>query len=549
MGQGITTTQFYLYGKQSTRYSVLIIVNWCAGKQYFTQTGWEAASKLYKDPTLLDTANLANKVYMVTGANSGIGLQISRYLASKKATVYIVCRSRNKGEEVRSALQSDTNNSKVHLLVGDCGRRGDVEQICREFSAREDILNGLVCNAGALTNERTLTSEGFETTFACHLMFGSYWLGKLLMPALHRSGDGRLLFMSSGGMYNTAFPKFEIAASLCGDYNGQMAYAYCKRGQVLLAEYWAKEFPEIKVVSTHPGWTATPGVDSAYGDDKKWLEPMRTLWQGAEGTCWLLVADNAEIVNGSFYLDRAVQRLHMSGAFYSEGNLTKNTPGEVDDMVMALEKYCTLPLDQVAFEQKSDVITYLTKQNPSNIPKLQPMQTLVDTQRYMGSWFVVACIPTSFEVDVVNSKENYEWKGDHIDVKWTYRPKADEPEKLVTQTAWVNPENKMNSEWKIRPFWPLLLPYVILEVDADYSYALVGYPSREYMWLLSRGPRMDKKLYRQIIERLRRDHFYDTSKVVRVPQNWQQLMLRDSRPGVTVDAKKQDGAAAEENIL
>ena len=118
-------------------------------------------------------------------------------------------------------------------------------------------LDLLVCNAGVLLNELTLTSERVETTFACHLLFGTYLLGELAMPALEASADARVVVVSSGGMYNTKFPAWEVATALTGEYDGNLAYAYAKRGQVLLCERWAEEHPKVKFVSCHPGWTAT----------------------------------------------------------------------------------------------------------------------------------------------------------------------------------------------------------------------------------------------------------------------------------------------------
>ena len=126
------------------------------------------------------------------------------------------------------------------------------------------------------------------------------------MPALEAS-RGRLVIVSSGGMYNTNFPKWEIATSLKGKYNGNLVYAYAKRGQVLLAEQWAGRHPAVAVVAAHPGWTLTEAVDAAYGDGKKWLEPMRTPWQGAEGIAWLLACPVEKIESGAFYLDRKPQ--------------------------------------------------------------------------------------------------------------------------------------------------------------------------------------------------------------------------------------------------
>ena len=81
------------------------------------------------------------------------------------------------------------------------------------------------------------------------------------------------------------------------------AYAYAKRGQVLLAERLAKDVPEIKWVTVHPGWADTNAVEEAFGDNKKYLNPLREPWEGAEGVMWLLSADAGKLENGGFYLD------------------------------------------------------------------------------------------------------------------------------------------------------------------------------------------------------------------------------------------------------
>ena len=85
-------------------------------------------------------------------------------------------------------------------------------------------------------------------------------------------------------MYNGKFPDWDIATaeSTIVKYDGNLAYVYCKRAQVLLCERWTQQHPTgPKFVTCHPGWTDTPGVDAAYGGDKKYLEPMRSMWQGS----------------------------------------------------------------------------------------------------------------------------------------------------------------------------------------------------------------------------------------------------------------------------
>lgn len=374
-GQIATTSQFYLYGRK-----------------HCTQTGYQQMRQklLAAGPDPLDAVDLAGRICMVTGANSGCGLEVASFLARKGATVYMVCRSAGRGEEARKKIVSDTGNEAVFLLVCDVSLEADVRRMwdafCEARGASAEAppqLDVLCCNAGVLVrrpasreahtpnphycrstadggsadtaapaalaalahrhrrpcrprrlraqlNERTLTSEGVETTLACHLLFGTYLLGSLAMRALEATAGSRVVVVSSGGMYNTKFPAWADAAALsAAPYNGNLAYAYAKRGQVLLCERWGEQHPSVQFVTCHPGWSNTPAVDEAYGDMKKYLEPLRTPWEGAEGIAWLCVCNAAEIRTGGFYLDRKVEPKHIAGPFFTEGSYTKNTAAEV----------------------------------------------------------------------------------------------------------------------------------------------------------------------------------------------------------------------------
>ena len=212
-----------------------------------------------------------------------------------------------------------------------------VRKAVDELQGKENKVDVLICNGGVLLNEKQTTSEGNEVTFASHLLGGSYLLSQLLIPQLKRAVDPRIIFVSSGGMYTSPFPDWPTATSSEGathEYNGNLAYAYAKRGQVLLAGEYAKLYPDIKTVSCHPGWTLTPAVDSAYGDSKKYLEPMRTTWQGAEGIGWLMGAKGSDLESGAFYLDRSPQRKHLGPVT----SYTKNTEKDVEDMMANLKK-------------------------------------------------------------------------------------------------------------------------------------------------------------------------------------------------------------------
>jgi dehydrogenase/reductase SDR family protein 12 len=238
-GQFAATSQFYLYGRT-----------------YFTRTGWEKASKHYKATSngvdILDDPSLSlqGKVYMITGANSGIGREVTRYLACKGARVFMVCRNAGRGEEARARIINQSKNDKVHLIVADCSLESGVRYAWEEFlrlqaeaqgegegeglgegegqsdsSPSVSRLDALICNAGVLHNEKVVTSEGVESTFATHLLFGVYLLGKLALPLLQQTPCSRVVVVSSGGLYNVKFPTWEKATSTAKyteQYDGQL---------------------------------------------------------------------------------------------------------------------------------------------------------------------------------------------------------------------------------------------------------------------------------------------------------------------------------------
>lgn len=498
-GQFAATTQFFLYGKR-----------------HFTSSGWEMHKANYAQPDLLTTdLDLKGQVFIVTGANSGIGKEIAQFLATKGATLYMVCRSKERAEAARDeivAAAAGDSSSRVHVLLADCSLEADVRRCWDEFCAhrmKEGTdgvhLNGLVCNAGALANTKTLTSEQIEVTFAAHLLFGTYLLGMLAMPCLEATANSRLVVVSSGGMYNTNFPKWEDATwTGTSKYDGQFAYAYAKRGQVLLCEEWAKSYPKVKVVSCHPGWTSTPGVDAAYGSSQSYLQPLRNLWQGAEGIIWLLVAEAAKLESGAFYLDREPQVKHMAGPFFTEGSATKNSPGEVADMMRLLEDWAN---------GRRDSATQVAAK------PLKAMERKIEVPKFMGKWYVIANIPTFFDKGTSNNIENYslDETGKTVLVDFTYQQGSSS--KLLQQKAEV--VNDAGTQWAISPkigvFIPLRLAYLIVDCAEDYSTCIIGVPDRRYLWIMARTPSIEENKLQALIAKSRSLGF-DDKEIVQVPQ-------------------------------
>lgn len=522
-GQFAATTQFYLYGKR-----------------YCTKTGWEKAQQKYPRPDILQSVDLSGRVYLITGANSGIGFEAASYLASRNAIVYMVCRNRERAEAARGIIVSTTNNEQVIIIIADCSLQCDIKRVWEEFN--HDRLDGILCNAGALTNDYTSTKEGIEITFASHLLFGTYLLVELAINILALTPDSRVIVVSSGGMYNTSFPSWERAVGLDGKYDGQFAYAYAKRGQVLLCEEWTEKYPAVKFASCHPGWVDTPGVESAYGAKKSYLEPLRNLWQGTEGIIWLLVTPSSSICGGGFYLDRTPRTKHLSGPFFTEGSFTKNSAEEVQSMLNQLEMWSKLPLQ----EGPLNVLLPDINDKKNTVDMLRPlaaMQGKLDIARYMGRWFVHASIPTLFDRGTVNNIAEYDWDEAKKRVKIVYKyalvgtrgvgedsVRYPKDFQHIYQRAMM--ANSDCTEWhmsvKMLLYIPIPTKYLVLAVNEEeeekslpksdvYSLCMVGVPDRSALWIMSRSklPLSESALGRYYQKAA--ELGYDTSKINLVP--------------------------------
>ncbi len=143
----------------------------------------------------------------------------------------------------------------------------------------------------------------------------------------------------------------------------------------------------------------------------------------------------------------------------------------------------------------------------------------VDLSRYMGDWRVIANIPYFAEKNCFDSIESYALRPDgDIDNWFTCRKKSfDAPLKRVATAKAVVDDKTSNALWHVKFFKIVSVKYVILDVDPNYQWALVGHPSRNYGWVLARSPRMDDATYQRALE-LFGSQGYDVTRFQKVPQ-------------------------------
>jgi len=149
-----------------------------------------------------------------------------------------------------------------------------------------------------------------------------------------------------------------------------------------------------------------------------------------------------------------------------------------------------------------------------------PLRTVphVELERYMGDWYVIANIPYFAEKDKVATIERYELgPNGKIANTFIFRKKLfTAPEKQWHATATVV-NTTTNAEWRVQFFWPVKLPYLVIDLDPDYRWAVVGHPTRHYLWILSRERTLTDAIYEGILERAATQG-YDISQIAKVPQ-------------------------------
>jgi apolipoprotein D and lipocalin family protein len=136
----------------------------------------------------------------------------------------------------------------------------------------------------------------------------------------------------------------------------------------------------------------------------------------------------------------------------------------------------------------------------------------VDLSRYTGRWFEIARYPNRFERKCdSNAMATYSLRSDgKISVVNTCKTREG---KLTQSNGWAQVvDQKTSSKLKVTFFWPFFGDYWIIDLSPSYEYAVIGEPSRKYLWILSRTAKMNDKLYAEITGRLAAKG-YDATKL------------------------------------
>lgn len=208
--------------------------------------------------TAADVPDLSGKTIVITGANSGLGLESARILAGKGARVVMACRNTQKGEEAAAPLRAGLKGGALEVMALDLSSLASVAAFAKELAGRCPRVDVLMNNAGVMAIPFRKTADGFEMQFGTNHL-GHFALTAQVLPLLEAGPGGRVVNVAS----NAHFMGTMNFDDLMGEkrYSKWPAYGQSKLANLLFTyelERWLRRHGKQSIaVAGHPGYAAT----------------------------------------------------------------------------------------------------------------------------------------------------------------------------------------------------------------------------------------------------------------------------------------------------
>ena len=278
------------------------------------------ANPLMCPPQLL-LSDLADKTYIVTGGNSGIGLVTVEQLSRQGGRVVLACRRPADGERAAAEIRLRGVKGAIDVLELDLADLESVRRFAGNFEKMKLPLHGLINNAGVMNTPFGKTKQGFEMQFGTNHL-GHYLLTELMIPHLQKSAPSRVVILSScfhdKAMGQEGYIDFDDLHFERRKYNGWVAYAQSKLANLMHAKHLAKRLggTGVTAASVHPGWVRTNLIRQSM---PLWvqdvlLKPVFKMagmiepWEGTQTSLYALLSPDVTEHNGAFFSQLGIYR-------------------------------------------------------------------------------------------------------------------------------------------------------------------------------------------------------------------------------------------------
>jgi retinol dehydrogenase 12 len=255
-----------------------------------------------------ETKPLHDRVALVTGANTGIGLVTARELARAGAKVFIACRTQANAETAARQIRESSGSNLVESLILDLGDFASVRRCAAEFLALDAPLHLLINNAG-LAGQRGFTTSGFELAFGVNHL-GHFLLTSLLLERLRASAPARIVTVASRAHTRSAGLDWEACKKPTRTRLAIKEYADSKLANVLFSAELARRLAGsgVTTYALHPGvvasdiWRKVPWPLSSLMKRR-----MITTDEGAKTSLHCAMASELSAETGLYY-DKCAER-------------------------------------------------------------------------------------------------------------------------------------------------------------------------------------------------------------------------------------------------
>jgi NAD(P)-dependent dehydrogenase (short-subunit alcohol dehydrogenase family) len=257
--------------------------------------------------------DLTGQTYLITGCNSGLGLETLRVLSKRGATIIALARTTEKGQ---SALEMHA--AKGQAIECELSEPSSVRACIQTIKEQELIIDAMICNAGIMALPKPVIHHGHELQFwTNHIGHSMLVLG--LLDSL--ADDGRVVILSSSAHKRTYKEgiRFNDLAAQKG-YSAWGAYGQSKLANLLFAKHLAKKFEGTKKTANavHPGVISTNlgrHINSTFILLFKAVGRLflKTIPQGAATQCYVAVHPNTASISGKYFADNNIANTSKYG--------------------------------------------------------------------------------------------------------------------------------------------------------------------------------------------------------------------------------------------
>lgn len=253
---------------------------------------------------------MENKVFVVTGATSGIGKALALELAKKGETVVMVARDADRGSAARKEIVLATQNPNVDLQLSDLSILSSVRNLAEILKSKYEKINVLINNAGTYKRKRVVTVDGFEEMFAANHL-GPFLLTNLLLESLENavqaSGSARILNITAPSTTQVKFDDLQGEKN----FNSLNTFGATKMMNLLFSFELARRLENtgITVNAIHPGLARSGIMKEAFA-------PLRLF-------TWLISSSPQKLTENILLAATGPEFEKITGKFFYRGKETE----------------------------------------------------------------------------------------------------------------------------------------------------------------------------------------------------------------------------------